>query len=452
MSNLFGKNIYIIGIGGISLSALAVMLLQKNYYVFGSDEKESLETEKLRNLGAKIYIGHNSNNIQPNIDLVVYSAAISETNVELLRARELGIKIITRSEMLGIIASEYNCVISVAGTHGKTTTTGMLSSIFLNSGLNPTIHIGGNFDKINGNVFAGGTSHFITEACEYVDSFLSLKSSYAIILNIQKDHMDYFKTIINLYNSFQKFANNTNKNGFLLINADDKLSNKINCACNKVTFGIDNNADFKAENIKLGNNGKYSFDCYYKGEYVCNFELGVYGKHNIYNALASIAASFLENIDIDIIKQSLFEFNGVNRRFQSVGKINNATVIHDYAHHPREIEASIETAREIFSGKIFCVFQPHTYTRTQTLWSEFCKCFKNADTTILYPIYPARECEIEGVTSELLSEQLVKTQSIYFDQYDQIYGYLKKNVKSGDVVLVLGAGDIVDFAKYFKNC
>lgn len=452
MSKIYGKNIYIIGIGGISLSALAVMLLQKNYNIFGSDEKESMEIQNLQNLGAKIYIGHDENNITEDIDLVVFSAAINQNNPELIRARELGIKIITRSELLGLIASEYDCVISVAGTHGKTTTTGMLSSIFLNSGLNPTIHIGGNFKKIQGNVYAGGVSHFITEACEYVDSFLSLNNSYAVVLNIQKDHMDYFKTMNNLYNSFQKFINNTNKNGIVVINADEECEKRVVCRCGKVTFGIKNQADFMAKNITRLSNGKYSFDCF-KGDYkLGTIELGVYGKHNIYNALASIVVAFYEGIDFNVISQSLLEFEGVNRRFQSVGKLNGASVIHDYAHHPSEIMASIKTAREIFSGKIFCIFQPHTFSRTEALWSEFCNSFREADEAIIYPIYPARENPIEGITSKRLSTCLQGTLGLYFDNYDSLYSYLENNVGRQDVVLILGAGDIVEFTKYFKNC
>lgn len=452
MEKLFGKNIYIIGIGGISLSAIANMLLQKNYNVYGSDEKENEEIEKLRSLGAEIYIGHDEKNITEKIDLVVFSAAINENNVELVKARELGIKIITRSEMLGIVASEYDCVISVAGTHGKTTTTGMLSSIFLNSGLNPTIHIGGNFPQINGNVYAGSEKYFITEACEYVDSFLALRNSYALVLNIQKDHMDYFKNMINLYNSFQKFANNTNKNGFLVINADDDLANKLGCSCKKLTYAINNDADFKAINIAKMANGKYKFDCLHEGKNVGTFELGVFGIHNIYNALASIVVAITEGIDLDLLKQSLFEFEGVNRRFQFVGKLNNATVIHDYAHHPSEIVASLKTARDIFEGKIYCIFQPHTYTRTKALWNEFKECFKIADEIILYPIYPAREKPIDGIDCERLHKQLVNKVSLYYENYNEIYDYLSKKVKKHDVILILGAGDIVDFIKYFKKC
>lgn len=451
MSKIYGKNIYIIGMGGISLSALAVMLLQKNYNVCGSDEKDNEQLQKLRELGAKVYIGHNKAHITKDLDLVVFSAAIEESNEELLAAKNMGIKIITRSEMLGLISSEYDCVISVAGTHGKTTTTGMLSSIFLNSGLNPTIHIGGEFSKIKGNVHAGGTKHFITEACEYVDSFLSLKNSYAIILNIQKDHMDYFKTMVNLYNSFQKFANNTNKNGFVIVNGDDEKCNKIVAPCTKITFGLSNNVDVQAVNIRKMCSGKYSFDCVIHGKNIGSFELGVYGRHNIYNALASIAVAYFEDIDLSVTKQTLLEFEGVNRRFQNVGKINEATVIHDYAHHPSEIKASLATAREIFSGKLYCIFQPHTFSRTKTLWNEFCECFSGADLTILYPIYPARENPIKNITSKKLSESLLSS-SVYIDNYEDMYHYLAKNVNENDVVLILGAGDIVDFVKFIKNC
>ena len=451
MIGKFVKRIHIVGIGGISLSALATMLAKKHYKVSGSDCQESEVTKRLECIGIKVYIGHNAKNITPDIDLVVFSAAVHEDNPEILQAKKLGIKIITRAELLGLISSDYNCVISVAGTHGKTTTTGILSDIFLNAGLNPSIHIGGEYDKIGGNVRAGGDKYFITEACEYVDSFLSLTNNYAIILNIQKDHTDYFKNMMHLFSSFNQFANNTRENGYVVLNNDDDNCTKIKAKCKIISYGVLNNADVVARNIVQLPNKKYKFDCYYLGEFYESFELGVYGRHNIYNALASICVSIKENIDKDVIKQSLLEFSGVDRRFQKVGELCGAHVIHDYAHHPSEIKASIETAKSIFDGDIYVVFQPHTYSRTQSLYAEFCNCFIGAKETVLYPIYPARELPLPGITSKKLSEDLVGTKGKYFESFDEIYRYLQAKVNSRDVVLILGAGNIVEICKCFKN-
>lgn len=441
-------HVHFVGIGGISQSALASLLLCQGEKVSGSDAVKSELTEGLKQKGATIYYGHSESNVK-GADLVVYTPAIHQDNPEIVAAKAQNIPIINRAELLGRISKKYNKVISVAGTHGKTTTTGMIATIFIYAGKNPTVHIGGELPIIDGNLRIGGSEYFITEACEYCDSYLSLNSHASVILNIQKDHMDYFKTMPRLISSFNKFANNTTSNGYLVINNNDSNCSKIKFNGTKLNFG--DNGIITAKNITCDNQNYYSYNLFVCGVDMGKITLSVVGKHNVYNSLASVAVALSEGISIDIIKLALSNYTASKRRFQLIGKFKGVRVIHDYAHHPTEIAATIAAAKQK-TGKLFVVFEPHTYTRTKYLWQEFLKCFKGADHIILPPIYPAREEPLPNITSSRLARALCKkgqsAQSAISlqDAYTKVTALAKR----GDTILLLGAGTIEKICNYFK--
>lgn len=445
------KHIHFVGIGGISLSALATILHKNQFVVSGSDCTQSKLTDKLISMGINVYIGHNESNVN-GADLIVYSSAIKPENCELKEAQRLNIPIVSRADMLGTIASAHNKIISVSGSHGKTTTTGMIATIFLLARKNPTIHIGGILPQIKGNVLSGGKDYFITEACEYCDSFLSLKSYYSIVLNVQKDHMDYFKNMSNLQKSFEKFAKNTNNNGFLVINADDENCKKLKTESNIISYGIKNNAIVCAKQIKANNKQQFSFSLYVCGIKLTRIKLSVSGRHNIYNSLAAIAVAISEGIKIKYIKRALKTYKTSERRFEQI-KGNKAIVVHDYAHHPTEIAASISTAKNMCKGKLIVAFEPHTYSRTSYLFKEFSKCFSGADKLILCPIYPAREAPIKNITSQRLANAVAKegvnVQCV--QSLDECFNKLKLYNKKGNFILLLGAGTIEKLCKNFKE-
>ena len=445
------KNIHFIGIGGISQSALAIILHKNGFCISGSDCQQNAITTKLQNMGIKIYIGHNKQNVE-GANLVVYSAAIGQDNPEIIEAKKLNIVTVSRAQLLGTIAAAYNKVISISGTHGKTTATSMLAAIFLKAKKNPTLHIGGNLPQINGNVFVGGKNYFITEACEYCDSFLSLNNFYGVVLNLQEDHMDYFKNLANLQKSFQKFAKNTNDKGFLVVNADDNFCKRLITPATKMTYGINNNAHIMAKNIRARKGEKYSYNLFVCGKKIAKIKLPISGKHNIYNSLAAISVALCENIKVHKIKSALKHFKMPERRFQKI-KNHGATIVHDYAHHPTEIAASINTAKQMAKGKLVVVFQPHTYSRTQYLFKQFLTCFKGADQLVLLPIYAARETPIENVSSNNLAIQIAKTgQSVQLaTNLEHAYKLLQQYNKKGNFILILGAGSIEKLVEYFKK-
>jgi len=328
----------------------------------------------------------------------------------------------------------------------------MVSKIFIDAGMDPTIHIGGCLSFIDKNVRVGGKDFFITEACEDVDSFLSLNSDVSVILNIQKDHLDYFKNLKNLKKSFRKFAFNTKKNG-LVVYCQDERNITFKMPKANVSYSMCGNGVLNAKNIKEYEKGKYKFDCYYLGCKLFNIKLGVYGKHNIYNALAAISVALNYGIDKKIIKSSLFNFTSVKRRFEDYGEMNGVKIIHDYAHHPAEIEAVIKVANSITEKDIYIVFQPHTYSRTKMLLKEFKTCFEGVKEVCVYKVYAARENPSEGINERqlvnLLEEEEFK--AVSFRQYKRMKDYLKNRVKEGDLILILGAGDIESFASYIKK-
>ncbi len=439
------KNVHFVGIGGISMSGLAHILLESGYNVTGSDINGSNIIDKLREKGALVSMPHDPKNVE-NAELVVYTAAVKQDNCEIIRAKELGIPIIDRAEFLGIIMKNYSYGIAISGSHGKTTTTSMVSIIWKNAGLDPTILIGGEIEAIDGNVKVGKSRYFITEACEYYESFLKFYPFIAAILNVEKDHLDYFKDIDHIIAAFKKFAKLVPSAGSLVVCSDNE--NALNLAkeadCNVLTYGIRSKADFTANDIIYDNLGHPTFRVQYKDTDLGVFSLNIPGEHNVLNALASIAIAYNAGISLDIVKESLKEFKGTYRRFDIKGTRNNITIVDDYAHHPTEIRATLQAAKQYPHQKIWCVFQPHTYTRTKTLFDEFSEAFYDADNVIITDIYAAREKDTGLVNSSELVNSINKysANAIYNNDFKNIADFIAHEAKPGDLVFTMGAGDV----------
>ncbi len=439
------KNVHFIGIGGISMSGLAQILLKAGYRVTGSDISQSNLTDKLAANGADVYIPHDPQNVE-NAELVVYTAAVREDNCEIIRAKELEIPLIDRAEFLGIIMKNYRYGIAISGCHGKTTTTSMVSIIFQNAGLDPTVLIGGELDAIGGNVRVGESPYFITEACEYVESFLKFFPYTAAILNIEKDHLDYFKDIDHIVSAFEKFAHLVPKDGCLVVCNDSQPAREIakNVECNTLTYGIKNKSDFYATNIQYDYLGHPTFEVRHHRRKLGVFALSIPGSHNVLNALAAIAIAHNAGIGMDMVRKSLLEFKGTYRRFDIKGTRNNITVVDDYAHHPTEIKATLEAAKQFPHHKIWCIFQPHTYTRTMTLFDDFTQAFHNADQVIITDIYAAREKDNGLIHPSTLVDGINRSSSnaVYQNDFKSIAHWVAEKAEPGDLVFTMGAGDI----------
>ncbi|ADZ22266.1 UDP-N-acetylmuramate--L-alanine ligase [Clostridium acetobutylicum EA 2018] len=453
LKNDISKKIHFIGIGGVSMSGLAEILLERGFKVSGSDMNGSPMIDKLKEHGAEIYLGHNEKNIN-NVDIVVYTAAIPEDNPELIYARKNNISLMTRAEFLGSLMKGHKYNIAISGTHGKTTTTSMVSHIALTEDVDPTILVGGNLDIINGNVLAGKSDYFITEACEYKASFLEFYPYIGVILNIDADHLDYYKNIDDIENTFAKFVNLIPKEGYLIANADDKRVARVasNATCNVVSFGIDN-GDIRAKNISFNESGFSSFDVYKSSELLFNIKLNVPGKHNILNALSAIASALTLKISHKSIIDGLKSFKGTHRRFEIKGVKNGITVIDDYAHHPTEIKATLDAAKNYPHNKIYCVFQPHTYSRTLSLFDDFSNSFSGVDELVLADIYAAREKDTGVVSSLKLSEAINKNgvKSSNLHSFEDIVNYFKSKLNDGDILLTVGAGDVFKIGEMFLS-
>ncbi len=445
------NSFYIMGIGGISMSAIAQILKNNNFQIYGSDLVDSELIEKLKDENIEIMIGHAPEFVD-KCDAVIRTGAIGDDDSDIILAKKLNKPIFSRAEILGEITKKYK-LISISGSHGKTTTTGMIASILLSAGKDPTIHIGGILNNINSNLYIGKSDIFVTEACEYKDSFLTLKNYISIILNIQEDHLDYFKNLDNIFRSFNKFVDNTSIDGIVIYNLDE-YDSRLKLPENSLSFGFKDGAVFQAKNIEEYSVGKYCFDLFYNGEKLDKLFLPCYGKHNVYNALASCACALSLNIEIEQIKKGLNNFLGIKRRNEQICDYNGHFIIHDYAHHPAEIEASIKALREICRNeRLIVVFQPHTFTRTKTLFNQFLKCFDMCDEVWLLPIYPAREKPIEGVTSENLSQKIEENgkKSRYFNDFSSCKQEILKEIDKTAVIAILGAGDIEKLAYQLKE-
>ena len=440
------KNIHMIGIGGTSMSGIAEILKKWGFNITGSDTQASDVTNKLIESGINVVIGHDPS-LVAGADLVVYSAAIRPDDVELVRAHELNIPTVERKDILGEITKGFRNTICVSGTHGKSTTTSMVSMCFLQAKKDPTIQVGAVLDEIGGNYRVGNSENFIIEACEYSESFLSFYPKAEIILNIDNDHLDYYKSIDNIIAAFIKYIKLLPDDGILVYNADDE-----HCAhfsqytkAKSLTFGINKlNANYVAKNISYDKNGYASFDVYHNNVFYKTFKLSVPGKHNVYNALACIALCDEFGLDKGDIKEGLQKYTGVKRRFEYLGEVNGAKVYDDYGHHPTEILAVANALKKKKYNHSWVIFQPHTYSRTKALLDDFARCLTNFDNIIVTDIYAARETNTYGVSSRDIVNKIdsLGRKAYYIPNFDDIVDFIKRNAKENDVIITQGAGTI----------
>ena len=431
---------YFIGIGGISMSALAIFLKCQGNEVCGSDLTENETLLELKNYSIPFYIGHKKENIENFCpDFVVINSAISQNNEELIYAKKNKIKILSRAKVLGDISKKFKNVIAISGTHGKTTTVGMISEIFIDANLKPTVHIGGILAKTNSNYIIGENKFFITEACEYKNNFLTLRPKLGIMLNLEKDHMDFFKNYKDLENSFDKFLSHS-KIKIYPKNLKSEFHYIFQSNSNFIEFYADNIIQIK-DGIKF----KYFED----KKFIDEFTLKTLGKHNVNNAIVAIMTARHFKIKLTNIKRALRNYSGVKRRFEKIGYAFSTPIIHDYAHHPTEIKKVISQAKTY--GKVLTIFQPHTFSRTKKLFKDFLNCFDNSDALFLYKTYPAREEENQGYSARKLFESLKKNDKFelinYFENEDELLKETKKVCSSYNIILVLGAGNIDLIAK-----
>lgn len=428
------------------MSGLAKILLQENFKISGSDAKPSPLTEQLKAMGACVFYGQSAKNLSRDIAAVVYTAAIQKDNEELCEAKRLQIPLLSRAELLGQMMANYDVPVAVAGTHGKTTTTSMLSHILLSSGKKPTISVGGILKAIGGNVFVGESEIFVTEACEYTNSFLHFSPKIGVILNIDADHLDFFKDLADIRSSFRRFASLLPADGALVINGEIPLLEEItrDLTCKVITFGLTRESLYRAENISFDSLGNVSFDARKGEEALGRIALSVKGRHNACNALAALACAALLKIPFSSVQKGLRDFTGTDRRFEYKGRRNGFTIVDDYAHHPAEIRATLECAANYPRKELWCVFQPHTYTRTKTLFGDFIEALLAADHVILTDIYAARETDTLGVSSAKLWEALKEKgcDAYYIPDFKEVENFLLSRCQEGDLLITMGAGDV----------
>jgi len=446
------KKVHFIGIGGISMSALAEILITKGILVSGSDTKESELTVRLVSLGAKIIYGQSAENITSDIDLVVYTAAIHSDNPELAAAKSFNIPVMVRADFLGLIMKEYKNAINIAGTHGKTTTTSMVSHILMEGGCDPTILVGGIIPSIGGNLRIGHSENFVNESCEYTNSFLSFFPTTAVILNVEEDHLDFFKDIRDIRKSFKKFAMLVPDSGYVIINSSINELEYFtsDLRSHVITFGPDPaKSDYSAKNIEYDEKGCCSYTLLKHGEKITQIQLSVPGVHNVYNSLAAAAVGFSMNLSIEVIKNGLLSYTGTNRRFQYKGEVNGITIIDDYAHHPDEIAATLKTAKNYPHKELWVILQPHTYSRVKALFGRFVETLSFVPHLILADIYAARETDTLGMSSKLLAEELKKrgTDVYYFSDFESIEEFVLNNCVHGDLLITMGAGNVVNIGE-----
>ena len=440
-------HIYFCGIGGISMSGLAEILLDRGFQVSGSDRNASDLTEALEAKGAIVYIGQRASNVTADIDCIVFTSAIHPDNPEYQKAMELGIASLTRAELLGQLMHNYRCPIAVSGTHGKTTTTSMVSDVLLAADTDPTISVGGILETIGGNIRVGGSGYFVTEACEYTNSFLSFFPKISIILNVEEDHMDFFHDLQEIRQSFRSFAELLPEDGLLIINDDIEHYEELtkDLPCKVLTFGHADTCDYYPAQISYNDLGHISALVHTTQGDSFTLSLTVPGEHNLYNALAAMALADYLGIDRETSLAALKVFKGSKRRFGYKGSLGDIVVIDDYAHHPTEITATLTAAQNYPHGRVWCIFQPHTFTRTKAFMNEFAQALSLADRIVLADIYPARETDNLGISSRDLQAkiQALGKEAYYFSSFDAIENFLLENLIHNDMVITMGAGDIV---------
>ncbi len=430
------------------MSGIAEILNNWGITVTGSDSTDSAIIEKLKQNGISVVIGHDFKNIA-KADAIVYTAAIKHDDPEMLKAKELKIPIIERSTFMGELTRAYEESITISGTHGKTTTTSMVSLCFMEANLEPNIQVGAILKQIDGNYKIGNSEYFIIEACEYVESFLKFSPKSEIILNIDNDHLDYFKNLENIKKAFIKYVKLLPDNGLLVINADDKNCLDLSKYTNSkvITYGITNTtADFIAKNIKFDNNGFPEFEVYCNNEFYSKIKLSVPGKHNVLNALACIALCNEYNISKETIQSALLKFTGAHRRFEYVGSYDNVNVYDDYAHHPTEIKATASALSNKKYNNSWVVFQPHTYSRTKNLLADFADALSQFDNIIITDIYAARETNTFNISSKDLCDKINSfgKDAKYISDFDDIVKFIKSHTKENDIVLTIGAGTVTE--------
>ena len=439
------KYIHFIGIGGISMSGLAQLLISKGYKVSGSDRSESKIINHLREIGAKIYIGQIKENIT-NPDLVVYTDAILDDNEELIAAKSVGCPVVTRGVFLGALMRNYKNSIAVSGSHGKSTTTSMISKILMHSDVDATILLGGELDEMKGNVRVGSEDYLVTEACEYKGNIRYYYPQTIIVLNIDEDHLDYYKDLNDIVNTFKEYLSNQDENSLTITNLNEE-NNKLIFDSVKgrlITYAQENeDADYNAINIKFDEVGRPNFDLRFPDGFIEHFELGVIGRHNINNAMASIISTYENGIPVETIKTNLVKYTGLDIRMQIIGFVDDATIMTDYGHHPSEIQVTLDALAEHTKGKLICVWQPHTYSRTKTLFNDFLNCFDSADEVIVTDIYAAREKFDPTIHSKDVVDALTKKgiNAKYIGEFEDARDYIYKDIEKNDLVLTTGCGN-----------
>ena len=438
---------YFIGIGGISMSGLAEILLQEGFTVYGSDIKESETTDSLIKFGAHVNFGQVYDNITPDIDFVVYTAAIKKDNEEYQKATELDIPMLTRAELLGQIMNNYKYSIAVSGTHGKTTTTSMMSHILLNAETDPTISIGGMLDVIGGNIRVGKSDYFVTEACEYTNSFHAFNPYISIILNVDEDHLDFFSGIDEIVESFKTFAHKLPDNGLLVINGDMEHKDRITAdlQCKIITFGLNQDNNYSAKDVTFDEDGHPTFTLFVDGKETDTITLHSTGIHNVVNSLSAIAVCDFLDIPLDKIKTGLLQCTSAKRRFEKKGvTANGVMILDDYAHHPTEITATLNAAKNTPHNELWCIFQPHTYSRTYALLDRFAEALKVCDHVIVPDIYAAREKDTGLISSKDLCDKInsLGGNAIYISDFLSIEKFVEKNCQKNDLLITMGAGNV----------
>ncbi len=439
-------SVYFVGIGGISMSGLAEILHQAGFKVSGSDWHASAITKHLEEQGLTIYYGESREHITADIDCAVLTAAVHDENKEFQEIKSRNIPYLSRAELLGQIMKNYELPIAVSGTHGKTTTTSMISEVLLAADTDPTLSIGGILKSIGGNIRIGKSGYFVTEACEYTNSFLSFFPKIALILNIDEDHLDFFKDLQDIRNSFRRFAKLLPADGTLIINGDIENYEEITAdlPCRVVTFGHSSVCDYYISNLEYTDMGSTHFTLHTKGKDDMEMRLDVPGEHNVFNALAALVLADLLGLDRALSAEALHNFHGTGRRFEYKGQIGGITVIDDYAHHPTEIAATLQAAANYPHKTLWCVFQPHTYTRTKALLPEFAEALSHADKVVLADIFAARETDTLGISSEDLQKAIQEsgTECYYFPSFDEIENFLLEKCINSDLLITMGAGDV----------
>jgi len=440
------QRIHFIGIGGCSMSGLAQILDNLGYTVSGSDQRQSVFTDALIKKGIPVHIGHDASYVE-DAGLAVYTAAVKPTNPEYAYAASHQIPLLERSKLLGLISQDYQQVVCVAGCHGKTTITSMLALITQDSGIDPTIHVGGMVDFLSGGVKLGKSGHFITEACEYVRSFMTLHPSHIILNNIDDDHLDYYKDIHEIIDTFVDFIRLLPEDGILFANTDDENTRKAisKCNCRVISYSLSGNSEFSVRDVTLDEMGSPSFDVVHKGETLGRVRLHIPGMHNVQNALAAIALAYtVYDISVEQAAKALVHYHLAGRRFELVGERDGVKIFHDYAHHPSEIKACLAAAKQYPHKKLWALFQCNSFTRARTLKEKYGMAFDDADTVLMPDLFPGRDVDLHDIHALDIVE-LINAHShncVYLPTFQDIKNYLRKNWQSGDIVVTLGSGDV----------